>query len=367
MADTERPFKRCRVCGAKNREKLEICVRCGEPLVPVGPPSLAVPLTGKIGLVVVGVAVLGLSIAVFRWMATGTEEDRPFSADTPAPAETASAPVASERNTGSGYQEAADATKEGMAAYNAGDYERALGYFQELARVSPTNATAYLYAGLCWIELADLGEAEDSLRKAVELQPSNPAAVHSLIRLLVETGNLDDAEDFQSRLVVANPYDAKPHIGLGRIHRGQGDLEGAIADLERAVELESTNQEAVLELAFTLNEAERPEEAIEVFEKALRSDSGNAAAHAGMGEALLLAERNEEAVRSLEEAVRLDSNQAGVRLRLAMAYERLDRIEDSLREYEAFVSLTDDAEMAARITELVEQARAALAERQRRE
>ena len=44
---------------------------------------------------------------------------------------------------------------------------------------------------------------------------------------------------------------------------------------------------------------------------------------------------------------------------------KLERIEDSLREYEAYLSLTDDGEMAAQVEKLAERARATLAERQR--
>jgi hypothetical protein len=48
---------------------------------------------------------------------------------------------------------------------------------------------------------------------------------------------------------------------------------------------------------------------------------------------------------------------------LAITYENLDRIEDSLREYEAFVKLAPNDPSASRVAELVERAKAALAER----
>ena len=40
------------------------------------------------------------------------------------------------------------ATRNGREAFRAGDFEAALVYFEELAQLSPTNYTAFLYEGL---------------------------------------------------------------------------------------------------------------------------------------------------------------------------------------------------------------------------
>jgi hypothetical protein len=70
-------FKKCRSCGARNRERHDDCVRCGKPLAPVGPESsLSLPLN-KPTLVVAGVIALGIGVAAFRWMATETEDETP--------------------------------------------------------------------------------------------------------------------------------------------------------------------------------------------------------------------------------------------------------------------------------------------------
>jgi len=353
-------MKKCPVCGAKNRDRFEDCIRCGEPIVLMSPSPLR-SATG-ISLAAIALAVLGLSAVAFRWIALGTTDSEDL-----APSEVESGPAGEPAVPAEGgilsAEEAAEATRRAIAACETGDHETALQTFDALARVSPLNPTVHLHAGLCKSRIGDTKGASVSLRQAVKLDPSNEVAVQNLVPLLVELGSLAEAESLQSRLVEERPSDAEALIELGRIQCGLGKLDLAMETHRRAVEVSSSSLESLLALGTTLNEARRPKEAIEVFGKIIQSDAMVPAAHAGMGAALALANRYGEAIAPLEEAVRLDPRQAPVRLSLATAYERLDRIEDSLREYEAFVELTPDTLMAKRISRLVERARAAQAER----
>jgi Flp pilus assembly protein TadD len=251
-----------------------------------------------------------------------------------------------------------------MEAFQRGDYAAARSHFEELARLSPTNVTAYLYSGLSSMQLGELHLAEDDLRRAVELDPTHQGAVDSLVNLLIQKGALGEAAEVQSEFARRNRFDAEPLIGLGRIHRAQGDMASALEAHRRAVELAPGNAMALLELGVSLNQASDTGEARDVFIEVLELDNTNAPAYAGLGTTLVMEQRYSEAIEPLEMALQLDDDQAPAHLNLAIAYENLDRVEDSLREYEAFVRLTDDREKAARVGELVKRARAALEERQ---
>ena len=67
-------MKQCRVCGTRNREKYQNCVRCGEPL-PSAPTRAAAGSSGfppAVKLALTIVVLLGIMIAGFRFMARGT-------------------------------------------------------------------------------------------------------------------------------------------------------------------------------------------------------------------------------------------------------------------------------------------------------
>ncbi len=362
---------KCPSCGAKNRDHFEFCVRCSGPLVASKPSTIVLPSVGKLGLVLGGVTVLAVSLFAFRGLATRDRSEPSASSS----AETISEPISDFETPSpidpsdlgvnpSDFEKAAEINRRALTAFREGAYEAALGFFNELSELSPSNATAHLYAGLCLERLGNVLEAITRIHRAVEIQPTNEQAMKRLIPLLVQSGNLELAASLQARLVEQNPFDHKPLLGMGRIHRQQGKVDLALEEHEKAVDMDSSDQQAFLELAMTYNEAGRHREALEACQKALQLDAGNPAALAGIGTSLLLANRYSEAVAPLEEGIRLAPDNADLRLKMAMAYENTDRVKDSLREYESFVKLTKDEQMAIKVTRLVKRARAALAERE---
>lgn len=365
-------MKQCRHCGTRNREKYANCVRCGEPLANAATVAAgASGLPPAIKLAVAMVVLLGIMIVGFRFMARGTssaaEPQATRSDSNAAAAEDADVFSIDEafdaEAVGGALNEASGATRRGKEAFRAGDYEAALAHFEELAELSPTNYTAYLYAGMCKQKLGDLEGAKGSLRTALEFKPNEALTRNALIKLLVDSDELQEAGELQAWFVAERRFDPEPLLDLARIHRRQGQFDAAIAELQRAAEI-SSGPEAPLELGTTLAEASRTQEAVSVFEKVLEGNPQDARAHAGIGAAYLRNQQYQEALAPLQKAVELAPNGPRARFNLAMTYENMDRIEDSLREYEAFVRLAPNDPSAARIAELVERAQAALAERQ---
>jgi len=326
-------------------------------------------MPATIKLVVAMVALLGIMIAGFRFMAG----ERASSAENPA-SESASLGSSSSSEDEDVFSmdealdseegdealnEAALATRNGKEAFGAGDFEAALGYFEELAQLSPNNYSAFLYGGMCKQKLGDLEGAKGSLRTALELKPNEELARKALIKLLVDSDELQEAAALQTWFVEQRRFDPEPLLELARMHRRLGDHDVAIAELQRAAEI-SSDPAVPIELGTALAEANRTQDAVGVFEKVLEANPQEARAHAGLGAAYLRSRQYEKALGPLQKAVELDPSAPRARLNLAMTYENMDRIEDSLREYEEFVRLAPNDPSAARVAELVERAKAAL-------
>ena len=365
-------MKQCLVCGTRNREKYENCVRCGEPLASAATGAAGSSgLSPAIKLALTMVVLLGVMIAGFRFMARGTSSSTEAQPVRPVDSNSASAEdadlfsideaLAAEEVEGA-INEASVATRNGKDAFRAGDFEAALAHFEELARLSPTNYTAYLYAGMCKQKLGDLEGAKGSLRTALEFKPNEALTRKALVKLLVDSNELQEAGELQAWFVAERRFDPEPLLDLARIHRRQGEFDAAIDELQRAAEI-SSGTEVPLELGTTLAEASRTQEAVSVFEQVLQDNPQEARAHAGLGAAYLRNNQYREALAPLEKAVELNPNGPSARFNLGMTYENMDRIEDSLREYEAFVRLAPNDPSAARVAELVERAQEALEER----
>ncbi len=366
-------MKICRVCGVRNRPQYEDCVRCGEPLPratggkgKARQGSAVARLPAAVKLAIVMVAVLGVMVVSFRWLASGTsaETSADLNSEGTRSLDDALAVSAESGIDPGAFGEAAEATRNGKAAFRAGNFEEALQYFEDLLHTSPSNHTGHLFVGLCKQKLGDITGAKASLRQAIGIKPNDQLTRKALIKLLVDTDELQEAGELQGWFVENKPFDAQARMDMARIYRQNGEVDLAIAELERAAELAPTSQEPKLELGTALIEASRSDEAVEIFEQIAIDNPRDPRAHAGIGAAFVREQRYQDAVSPLEKAAALDPKQPNVRLNLAIAYENLDRIEDSLREYDAFVQLAPNDPSAARVAELVERAKAALAERQ---
>ena len=367
-------MKKCRRCGARNRDKYTDCLRCGEPLASAGAGKTrtgGVPPAIKLAVAMFGL--LAVMIAGFRFMAggqtaSGNQAVRSPSLDSDDISTEDVDLLSVEESLGTeegdeALNEAALATRNGKEAYRAGDFEAALGYFEELAQLSPNNYSAFLFAGMCQQKLGDLEGAKTSLRTALELKPNEELTRKALIKLLVDANEIGEAATLQNWFVEQRRFDPAPLLELARMHRRLGDHDAALEELRHAVEI-SSDPAVPIELGTALAEANRTQDAVTVFEEVIESNPGDARAHAGLGAAYLRGQQYERALGPLEKAVQLDPNAPRARLNLAVTYENIDRIEDSLREYEEFVRLAPNDPSANRISELVERAKAALAERQ---
>lgn len=61
--------------------------------------------------------------------------------------------------------------REGIAAYNNGDYEKAISKFEEALKFSPDNPEIYYWEGKTYFAMRQMAKAEGVLRKALGLKP----------------------------------------------------------------------------------------------------------------------------------------------------------------------------------------------------
>jgi tetratricopeptide (TPR) repeat protein len=162
------------------------------------------------------------------------------------------------------------------------------------------------------------------------------------------------------------------HNNLGRIHLGRGDTTQARREFEKALALDPTNSDALLNLASAeaaegrtgraeqlvkealavnpnsiaalaqLAELERDQgrldEAIRLFEEALAIDR-QPFLYLGLGDVLQRAGRYEEAIAAFRSTLALDPDSALARYNLGVTYGNLNRYEDAVKEYEKALAL----------------------------
>jgi len=125
----------------------------------------------------------------------------------------------------------------GYLAENRGYREDAIEYYRAAIRIHPNLALLHSAVGRTYITIPDIPLARTSLKRAVELDPTQAENFYFLGYAEFSIGNLDVATDYFKQALELDPEMAKAHCQLGLIYYQKRNWEGAIPELEIGVEL----------------------------------------------------------------------------------------------------------------------------------
>jgi tetratricopeptide (TPR) repeat protein len=184
-----------------------------------------------------------------------------------------------------------------------------------------------------------LAEEEESLRKAVEVDPDFVVAHVALAATYFSRGNLDEAEKVAQRALKLRPDDARAHGVLGVVRLFRGDLAGADRALHEACRLDPGDAELLSRLGQVHATQRKWDAAIANFADALQIDPFDAVSHALLGRIYATRQERAKALAELQEAVRLGPENMGAEQMIAVAYDTLGEAALALEHYEIFLRL----------------------------
>jgi TolB-like protein/Flp pilus assembly protein TadD/DNA-binding winged helix-turn-helix (wHTH) protein len=165
--------------------------------------------------------------------------------------------------------------------------------FGEAIEVAPSFARAY--AGLCQVGVriydrsrdpADLARAEESCRRALDLDASLVETEKALGGLFLSSGRIAESEAMYRSLVTRFPGDADGHIGLGRALEAAGRFDAAEQSFRTAVQVEPAFWGAFNALGGFLFSRGQTDAAIDAFREVSELTPASASAYNNLGAAL---------------------------------------------------------------------------------
>ncbi len=155
-------------------------------------------------------------------------------------------------------------------------------------RIQERYLTDYSYARASQTRLftGNVQQAEESARKALELNPKSSVALCNLGIALDEQGRSKEAEVCFRDAIRYDPDSFLGHLNLGSFLGRQGEIAQGLDHLRRAVELAPNRMEARLMLGVGLVETRRFAEAAEHLDVVAQSSPENVLAQSYLGLAL---------------------------------------------------------------------------------
>ena len=203
--------------------------------------------------------------------------------------------------------------------------------------------------------LVALGRASEALGEAnlaAAMSPENDVDAQKLVvevkvacaLLDVGQGQIDLAVEDLTRLVGQNPDSATARLGLGKAQIARRDAAGALAALQKAVELDPKDAEAQYQLGFVQHVMKRNVAgAIPAFEQAVALEPGNALYRTGLGGALVEAGQLDRAVQELSKVTSTEGYKGSdAWFYLGTAHFNAKRYKESVEALEKSIAIKPD-------------------------
>ncbi len=160
-----------------------------------------------------------------------------------------------------------------------GDYDKAIEIYQYILTLYEDDPVAVeydnAYLGDIFLTLQKLDTAEDSIKKAINLKPENPAYRYILGFVYSNTQQWDKAIAEFEIAIAKEPGNGEYLRGLAWAVYSSGDVAKGLASLEKASRLAPTNANILTDLAVAYLASVNIDKATEYAEMAVRLDPTN--------------------------------------------------------------------------------------------
>ncbi len=160
----------------------------------------------------------------------------------------------------------------GLALYNKGRIDEAIGHYAEAIRIRPGYNKAHYNMGNAQYRKGRINEAIKHYMAALRDNSDFVEAHNNLGLALKRTGRISDAIKHYKEALRINPDFDKAHQNLGNVLRNQGRMDEAIKHYEETLRINPNSKNGYINLAVALYKKNDFDAAIDNFRKALQID-----------------------------------------------------------------------------------------------
>lgn len=219
----------------------------------------------------------------------------------------------------------------GLAYRETSDNQSALKYFRKAEAQDPENPYLIQELGDLYLQLGDLEEARERLKKSDQDSVAN---LSNLGYIAKQGGQSADAEQYFRKAVEKEPGHALLWSHLGDVLSEQGKDQEAAQAYETSVSHDPEHFPTLHNLGTLYVNLEQREKAIPLLQKAVQIEPESGSAHLHLAVALDREQQTAAAIDHYRKAIQNGSDEARAHFRLAVLLSRQSKPAESLEHLE---------------------------------
>lgn len=203
------------------------------------------------------------------------------------------------------------------------DLPTAMGLARRAVQLEPRNAQALNTLGVFLYQAGQVREAARYFKEALALTPQDPGMLINMARSQAQLERWEQAEAYARQAVAADPAALEPRLLQSELALQQGQVEAAVAGLERLAAAHPQRAEvfnALLQAGEICRRSQALASAVKCYDQALRMVPGSLPARLGKAQALGDQGQWDQAIRIYEDILLDDPNHVVSSNNLAYLY-----------------------------------------------
>jgi len=223
-----------------------------------------------------------------------------------------------------------------LAYYKTGNLALAVPTLKDLHAKEPANAQVLTVLADCYLRLGKNKELVDLLTPVQRLDPENKTFNYLLGTALVRDGQAAQGQVIIDK-ILRNGDSAEARLLMGTTKFMVNDFSGALADFQKAVELNPNLPDVYSYYGLALLSTGDQAGAEKAFQRELKSNPNNFDANLRMGVLLRQDDQNEQALKYLQHALEIRPGDPGVRYQIAALELSQGQVEQAARDLQSLI------------------------------
>jgi tetratricopeptide (TPR) repeat protein len=185
----------------------------------------------------------------------------------------------------------------------------------------------------------------DTVRKS----PDSAVAHSELAQAYASRGQLDAAIAEVQKLLLLEPDSVNGHVSLGKLYEAQGELDRAIVEFQTALRLKPDSidaRNAISRIGNAYISQGQLDKAMTGFQSVIRLRPDDATTHIDLGKVYASQGRFDKAIAELQAALRLKPDSAVAHIGLGNVYTAQGQLDRAISEFQTALRLKPDSAIA---------------------